>query len=69
MSILSTCIDRQDAIASRLALTRLSVALFAKAAELSPHVRNRPAKVGKPDFATDNAQFFHLRIDAPPLCG
>ena len=36
------------------------------AVELSPHIHKLPAKVGKPDFATDNAQFFHPRIDAPP---
>jgi arginyl-tRNA synthetase len=42
---------------------------LAKAPDLSPHIHNLPAMVGKPDFATDNAQFFHLRIDAPPLCG
>ncbi len=39
----------------------------AKAAELSPHIHNLPAIVGKPVFATDNAQFFfHQRIEAPP---
>lgn len=36
------------------------------AVELSPHIHKLPAKVGKPVFATDNAQFFHPRIDAPP---
>ena len=29
-------------------------------------IHELPAKVGKPVFATDNAQFFHPRIDAPP---
>ncbi len=38
----------------------------AKAADLSPHIHNLPAIVGKPAFATDNAQFFHQRIEAPP---
>ncbi len=33
---------------------------------MSPHIHILPAKVGKPVFATDNAQFFHPRIDAPP---
>jgi arginyl-tRNA synthetase len=33
---------------------------------LSPHIHNLPAIVGKPALATDNAQFFHPRIDAPP---
>jgi arginyl-tRNA synthetase len=33
---------------------------------LSPHIRNLPAIVGKPVSATDNAQFFHPRIQALP---
>lgn len=33
---------------------------------LSPHIHNLPAIVGKPVSATDNAQFFHPRIQAPP---
>ena len=36
------------------------------AAESSPHIHNLAAIVGKPAFATDNAQFFHQRIEAPP---
>ncbi len=40
--------------------------MLAKRPELSPHIHKLPAKVGKPVFATDNAQFFHPRIDAPP---
>ncbi|PTT98609.1 hypothetical protein DBR45_32250 [Pseudomonas sp. HMWF031] len=32
-----------------------------KLIELSPHIHILPAKVGKPVFATDNAQFFHQR--------
>ena len=33
---------------------------------LSPHIHNLPAIVGKPVSATDNAQFFHPRIQALP---
>ncbi len=40
--------------------------MLANRPELSPHIHKLPAKVGKPVFATDNAQFFHPRIDAPP---
>ncbi|SEN86624.1 arginyl-tRNA synthetase [Pseudomonas sp. NFACC39-1] len=36
------------------------------APEYSPHIPNRPATVGKLVRATDNAQFFHQRIEAPP---
>src|SRR3546814_68783 len=36
------------------------------APEYSPHIPTRPATVGKLAFATDNAQFFHQRIEAPP---
>ena len=44
----------------------MGASLLAKAVYLSPHIHILPAKVGKPVFATDNAQFFHPRIDAPP---
>lgn len=40
--------------------------LPAMAAYLSPHIHNLPGIVGKPVFATDNAQFFHQRTEAPP---
>ena len=33
---------------------------------LHPSIHNPPAKVGKADTATDNAQFFHLRTEALP---
>jgi len=33
--------------------------LLAMAVDLSPHIHNLPAIVGKHAWATDNAQFFH----------
>jgi len=40
----------------------VGASLLAMTVELSPHIHNLPAKVGKPASATDNAQFFHQRM-------
>jgi hypothetical protein len=73
MSILWICIEFNIAIAGKPGSHRdlrcshalrhttypVGAGLLAKAADLSPHIHNLPAIVGKPVFATDNAQFFH----------
>jgi hypothetical protein len=47
----------------------VGASLLAMADELSPHIHILPAKVGKPVFATDNAQFFHQRMMRRRTCG